>query len=455
MADRQRILVVDDDRDLVRLLTLRLGAAGFEVEAVSSGMEALDHLPAFQPHLVLTDLRMEGMDGIALFDAIRERHPTLPVVILTAYGTIPDAIEATRRGVSGYLTKPFESRELVAHLGKLLRVAGGGEGGFEDSTQERWREDIVSRSEAMREMLDRALRAARSDANILIQSPSGTGKELLAKAIHRASERAGQPFVPIDCSAIPESLLESELFGHTKGSFTGASQPRRGLVQAADGGTLFLDEVGDMPVGAQAKLLRVLEEREVRPLGSTTSVAVDVRVVAATHRDLERRIEEQAFREDLFYRLNVVKLELPPLAARREDIAPLANHFLQGIGGRSAVPVTAFAPEAMELLVAAPWPGNVRQLRNVVEQCAVLTPTPVIPESLVRKSLGGSPRELLSFAEARHRFEHDYLVTLLQMTEGNVSQAARLAERNRSEFYKLLRRHRLDPELFRPPSDEP
>jgi len=444
-----RILLVDDDPDLLRLLALRLRAAGYTVETAPSARQALARLAGFQPQLVITDLRMEEMDGIALFEAIHERQPTLPVVILTAHGTIPDAVEATQRGVAAYLTKPFDGRELLARVERLLRL-GAGEPFGEDAAGEAWCAETIGRSAAMRTLLAEARRVARSDANVLIQGASGTGKELLAKAMHRASARAAKPFVPINCSALPEPLLESELFGHAKGSFTGATYSHKGLFQAADGGTLFLDEVGDMPLAAQAKLLRALQAGEVRPLGATRAVAVDVRVIAATHRDLERAIEADEFREDLYYRLNVIALELPPLRERREDIAVLAHHFLGTVRDRCSEPVTGFAPEAMELLVSAPWPGNVRQLRNVVEQCAVLSTSPIVSESLVRKALRNKPRELRSFAEARERFEHEYLVQLLQITEGNVSQAARLAERNRSEFYKLLRRHDLDPELFRP-----
>jgi two-component system, NtrC family, response regulator GlrR len=301
----------------------------------------------------------------------------------------------------------------------------------------------------MEDLLKQVHRVADSEVSILIQSQSGTGKELLAKAIHQASTRRDKPFLAINCAAIPEPLLESELFGHSKGSFTGATSAHKGLFLAADGGTLFLDEIGDMPITFQAKLLRVLQDGEVRPVGSTQSVPVNVRVISATHTDLEQRVKAGTFREDLFYRLNVVMLELPPLASRREDIPLLANHLLGIARKRHNSQVKGFSPEAMELLVGAPWPGNVRQLLNVVEQVAVLSTTPIVPGNLVQKALRDKPGEILSLGEARDRFERDYLVQLLQITEGNVSQAARLAQRNRTEFYKLLKRHQLDPELFR------
>lgn len=446
---KENILLVDDDAGLLRLLSMRLTAAGYQVSTASSGEAALGKLAGLQPDVVVSDLRMDGMDGLALFEAIHERNPMIPVIILTAHGTIPDAVAATQRGVFGYLTKPFDSKELLNSIQRALQIHASGTSKGNTGGGTEWRQGIVSRSAAMEELLSRARRVAESDTSILIQSESGTGKELLARAIHRASQRSDEPFIAVNCSAIPEQLLESELFGHVKGSFTGATGNHKGLFVAAHGGTLFLDEIGDMPLAFQAKLLRSLQEKEVRPVGATRTEAVNVRVISATHRDLEHAITEGAFREDLYYRLNVVLLELPPLRERREDIPLLAAHFLRELALRNNQNQKAFAPEAMEQLVAAPWPGNVRQLLNVVEQTFILATGSLIPAAQVQKALRDKPGDLLSFAEARDRFERDYLVRLLQMTEGNVTQAARLAQRNRTEFYKLLNRHHLDPELFR------
>ena len=290
---------------------------------------------------------------------------------------------------------------------------------------------------------------AASDARVLITGESGTGKELVARAIHRASPRAAQPFVGVNCGAIPESLLESELFGHVKGAFSGAVGSHRGLFVAADGGTLFLDEIGDMPLPLQVKLLRVLQEGSVRPVGATQAVPVDVRVISATHRDLEVAMAEGQFREDLYYRLNVVSLRVPTLAERREDIALLANHFLLQLGEKYGKRVTGFAPDAIKALTTARWPGNVRQLHNVVEQVCALSTTPLIPLSLVQRALRTPSMEVLTYAQARERFERDYLVGLLKLTDGNVADAARLADRNRTEFYRLLQRHNLTAGQFR------
>ena len=301
----------------------------------------------------------------------------------------------------------------------------------------------------MDDLLRQAKRVADSDASVLIFGESGTGKELLARAIHRASPRRERAFVAVNCGAIPEPLLESELFGHTRGAFTGAVQAHKGLFQTADGGTVFLDEIGDMPLALQVKLLRVLQEGEVRPVGANEPIAVDVRVISATHRDLDAQKDTGQFREDLYYRLNVVSLKLPSLAERREDIPLLAAHFLRRLADRYKRPVPALAPEAMALLVAAPWPGNVRQFLNLLEQAVALVPTAVIPASLVQNALREDASALVPFEEARKEFERDYLVRLLKITGGNVSQAAALAKRNRTEFYKLLQRHHLEPSMFK------
>jgi two-component system response regulator GlrR len=437
--------LVDDDRDLLQLIAMRLQAAGYAVTAVESGEAALAALAVARPQVVVTDLRMQGMDGMGLFEAVHRDSPSLPVVILTAHGTIPEAVAATRRGVYSFLTKPFEPKVLLDTVAQAMRLSSPpGTGPAEE-----WSAEIITRSSGMQDLLAQARRVAASDASVCIFGQSGTGKELLARAIHRASPRREAPFVAVNCGAIPEGLLESELFGHKKGSFTGAVSDRRGLFQAAQGGTLFLDEVGDMPLPLQVKLLRALEERKIRPVGSHESFDVDVRVISATHRKLEERIASGEFREDLFYRLNVVKLYIPALAERREDIPLLANHFLTRLAERYRRGSLSFSPEAMQLLVSASWPGNVRQLLNVIEQAVALAPTEVMPESLVRQALDAGDTALTPLDEARKAFERDYLVRILKITGGNVTKAARLAGRNRTEFYRLLERHSLEPGMFK------
>ena len=442
------ILLVDDDPDLLKLITMRLSSVGYRVRTAASGDAALALLAVTRPGVVISDLRMPGIDGLQLFEAIHREHPALPVIILTAHGTIPDAVAATQRGVFGFLTKPFDSQELLQKVAAALRLAGDSPVENPNASGE-WRTGIITRSPRMEDLLRQARLVADSDASVLIYGDSGTGKELLARAIHRASPRRDKPFVAVNCGAIPEPLLESELFGHARGAFSGAVQAHKGLFQAADGGTIFLDEIGDMPLALQVKLLRVLQEGEVRPVGATQPIPVDVRVISATHRDLDAQKASGQFREDLYYRLNVVSLKLPPLADRREDIPLLATHSLRRLAERYKRPVPTLAPDAMALLIGAPWPGNVRQLLNLLEQAVALATTNLIPESLVQGALREDASVLVPFEEARKTFERDYLVRLLKITGGNVTQAALLAKRNRTEFYKLLQRHRLEPAMFK------
>ena len=443
------ILLVDDDPDLLRLLSMRLSGAGYRVTAAVSAEEALVKLAMERPQLVLSDVQLPGKDGLALFDAIRAQHPSLPVILLTAHGTIPDAVEATSRGVYTYLTKPFDGKALLDTIAQALAVEGAGEASSDGGEVEAWRAAIVSRSNRMAEVLAEAKLVAASDASVLIRGESGSGKELIANAIHLASPRASKPFIAVNCGAIPENLLESELFGHVKGAFTGAVANHPGLFQAANEGTLFLDEIGDMPVALQVKLLRVLQERMVRPVGASHAVPVDVRILSATHRDLDEAIVDGSFRKDLYYRLNVVSLALPTLAERREDIPLLAHHFLSRLALKYGRKVNGFAPDALKALTTASWPGNVRQLHNGVEQVTALATTPLVPLALVQRALRVPSMEVLSYTEARQRFERDYLVGLLKITDGNVADAARLADRNRTEFYRLMQKHGLTPGLFR------
>lgn len=442
MQRNAQILLVDDDPNLRRLLSLRLLGAGHEVQTASSGEEALASLASRRADIVITDLRMEEMDGIQLLEEIHRQWPSLPVLVITAHGTIPEAVTATQRGAVDFLAKPVDKADLLAHVDRALKNTSANDHGD-------WAAKIITRSNMMHELLAEAKMVADSDSSVLITGESGTGKELLARAIHEGSRRSDKPFVAINCSAMPEHLLESELFGHERGSFTDAKNSYTGLFRSANEGTLLLDEIGDMPLPLQAKLLRVLQDREVRPVGSTQSIPINVRVLSATHRDLTRAMEEGTFREDLYYRLNVVELRLPSLAERPEDIPLLANHFLKQLAEQRGEPPKVYAPEATEMLVRASWPGNIRQLANVVERNMALSTSRVIPAKLVRKSLGDSLGNLPSLQRARDEFMRSYLVRLLQITEGNVSRAARLAERNRSDFYKLLNRHHIDPGEFK------
>ena len=439
---RGRILLVDDDPGLLRLLSIRLRAEHYDVEAVESGEAALGALPVFRPDLVITDLRMEKMDGIGLLKEIQRQRPGLCVLLLTAHGTIPDAVEATQSGAFGFLTKPVDKQQLLDHVERAMKVTGV------VKSDEEWSSEIITRSPAMEACLQQARMVAGSDTRVLITGESGTGKELLARAIHKASPRRNGPFVAINCSAMAENLLESELFGHVKGAFTGAHKAHEGLFQAAEGGTLLLDEIGDMPVRLQVKLLRVLQEQQVRPVGATDAVRVNARVISATNQNLNDQMIGGRFREDLYYRLNVVHIRLPALRERREDVPLLIEHFLKQIADETGER-KVYSPEAVELLVANNWPGNIRQLFNTARQNVALSPTKVISPDQVRTALGEQANALPSFSQAREEFTRNYLAQLLQITGGNVSQAARLAKRNRTDFYKLLGRHQLNPEHFK------
>ena len=436
------LLLVDDDPCLLKLLGMRLTSEGYSVVTAESGQEGLRVLNREKVDLVISDLRMDEMDGMQLFTEIQKVQPGMPVIILTAHGSIPDAVAATQQGVFSFLTKPVDKDALYHAIDGALEQSA-------PATDDSWRESIVTRSPLMLRLLEQARMVAQSDVSVLINGQSGTGKEVFAQAIHNASPRSHKPFIAINCGALPEQLLESELFGHARGAFTGAVSNREGLFQAAEGGTLFLDEIGDMPAPLQVKLLRVLQERKVRPLGSNRDIDIDVRIISATHRDLPKAMARGEFREDLYYRLNVVSLKIPALAERTEDIPLLANHLLRQSAERHKPFVRAFSTDAMKRLMTASWPGNVRQLVNVIEQCVALTSSPVISDALVEQALEGENTALPTFVEARNQFELNYLRKLLQITKGNVTHAARMAGRNRTEFYKLLSRHELEANDFK------
>ncbi len=438
---RGTVLLVDDDPDVLNLLETWLKGAGFRVVTADSGSAALAQLGQSRPDLVVTDLFMEEMDGMTLVTRIHAANPLMPVIMLSGQAQIPDAVKATHLGTSAFLTKPVAKEKLIEEVERHMRPPRAAEGAFGAS--------IIHASAVMAELLEQAELVAQGDITVFISGETGTGKEVLARAIHEGSPRHEFPFIGVNCGAIPEQLLESELFGHEKGAFTGANNKHEGLFLAANGGTLFLDEIGDMPLDLQVKLLRVLQDFEVRPVGSTRSLPVNVRIISATHNNLEELVANGEFREDLYYRLNVVPLTMPRLAERPDDIPLLLDHFLAQHATRSGAKKKRFAPDAMAYLAAASWPGNIRQLMNVVELCATLSKGDIIPLAMAQRGLRQEPVAIKTLKEAKSEFERNYLVSVLRIAGGNVASAARIAGRNRTEFYKLLNQYELDPAEFR------
>lgn len=438
-----KILVVDDDSDILLLLSKWLSNEGFNVVTAASGEEAVTKLDITQPNLVITDLFMGGISGMEVLTEVHKNNPLLPVIMLSGQAQIPDAVRATHLGSAAFLTKPVKQDELLDQVKHALRLDA------QHREESPISKNIIYRSKEMAELIELAELVADSDVTVFISGATGTGKEILAKAIHDASARRDKPFIAVNCGAIPEQLLESELFGHEKGAFTGANIKHDGLFQAANGGTVFLDEIGDMPLSLQVKLLRVLQDLQVRPVGSTRSYPIDVRIISATHRDLEQAVKNGEFREDLYYRLNVVPVRMLPLAERREDIPLLAAHFLRNSTGKAKKKEKHFAPDALDYMMEATWPGNVRQLINVVELCTTLCKTETIPASLVQKALQDKPGEFQTLKDAKQEFERNYLIGVLRITNGHVANSARISGKNRTEFYKLLNQHDIDPAEFR------
>jgi len=443
-----KILVVDDDKNLIELVKMRLESAGYEVTAALKEEDAMETLQGQTFDLAIVDLQLVHMDGISLMEDFHLILPEMPVIILTAYGSIESAVEAMKRGAYSYLTKPFDPRDLLLQIERALenrrltseieRLKGLLEERYDFS-------NVVAKSEKMQRVLEGVSRIAKTDSTVFIHGESGTGKELIAKAIHLASERKNRSFVAINCAALPETLLESELFGHEKGAFTGAIRNKKGLFTQAHEGTIFLDEIGDMALSTQGKLLRVLQEQQFYPIGSEKPIEVNVRVIVATNKNLEDQAKQGLFREDLFYRIHVIPVFLPPLRERKEDIPPLVEYFLKRFSQQMKKEVKGLAPSAMQRLMLYDWPGNVRELENTMEYAVAMTNHNVITEEFILQTKAALiPDETLKpLKEARDTFEKSYLIHLLQICGGNVSKAARLAGKYRADFYELLKKHDL------------
>jgi len=447
-----RILIVDDEESIRDVLRQLFEYEGHEVETAASGAAALAGLDGSRPDAVFLDVKMPGMDGLEVLERIRASSPVTPVVMISGHATIDTAIEATRRGAYDFLEKPLDTDRLLVTLRNVLEVRGLSESvaRFRSEVEERYR--IVGESSAIRRVMERVERVAPTDTRVLVTGENGTGKELVARAIHRLSRRSDRPFVEVNCAAIPSELIESELFGHVKGSFTGAVQDRAGRFEQADGGTLFLDEVGDMSTAAQAKVLRALEEGRVRRVGGQKAKEVDVRVISATNKELDREIEQGGFREDLYYRLNVVPIHVPPLRDRREDIPRLVEHFVELMRMREGLPARTFSPEAIDRLRDLEWPGNVRELRNTVERLLILSSGERVSPADVELLVGGGGKgrdaeeallQSATYADFKEHSERLFLLAKLRDHDWNVSETARSLDMPRSNLYKKMERYDL------------
>lgn len=457
------ILVADNDSSIVQQLEKEFGSAGFSVLTAKDGKQAMELLEEHPVDTVLTDLLMPRMNGLELLKWVKSVSPSLPVIIMTAHGTIENAIEAAELGAYDYVVKPFNFTDLMLRIRKAVdryKLATRIENLEDTLHQVSAFEEIIGRSRNMQDIFRRMAMVAKSDATVMIYGESGTGKELVARGIHRLSARKDGPFVPVSCGALPTELLENELFGHVRGAYTGAHISRKGLLEEAHRGTLFLDEIGEMSPAIQVKLLRVIQEREFRPLGSTNTVKVDVRILGATNQDLAEAVKEGTFREDLYFRLNVISIILPPLRERKEDIPLLANHFLKKYSQREGKTIREFTPEVMHRLIAYPWPGNVRELENKVEQAVVMASHEVIglhdvffPEDMKQGGFSSlvsmEQNEFPSFKEAKQAFEREYIIQVLKMNQGNVSQAAKQARKDRKDFYAVMKKYNIDPDAYR------
>ena len=449
--DKPKILVVDDDKNLLDLIKLRLEASGYDVYAVDNEEKAIKTANNEIFEVAVVDLQLINQDGISLMEQLHLVQPHLTAIILTAHGSIESAVEAMGRGAFNYLTKPFDSKELISQIEKgreksrlTIKI-----GKLKQHMGERFTfSNIIAKSQSMLEVLDQVVKVAQTDSNIAIYGASGTGKELIAKAIHISSPRKAYPFLAINCAAIPESLLESELFGYVKGAFTGAVKDSKGLFSRANRGTLFLDEIGDMCLSIQAKLLRVLQERTFTPLGSEKYVSADVRVIVATNKDLREEVKNGNFREDLFYRVHVIPVQLPLLKDRKDDIPLLVEHFIRKNREITDKNTISISSAAMHKLMLHDWPGNVRELENAVEYALAMTNDNIIAEDHILQ-VENDEDELLTLKDARAGFEKNYLENILTITGGNVSKASELAGKYRADMYNLMKKHDISPNDFK------
>jgi len=453
MSDHKgKILVVDDDRNILQVIQMRLESGGYHVIKTTGAEKALKLAEKEPFDLAMIDLKLDDQDGILLMQNIRHIIPDLPVIILTAHGTIDSAVDAMKKGAYSYLTKPFDGHELLMQINNCLETSKLSKEvkQLQRLVKERYGFDnIIGRSEKMKKVFEQVTLAAVTDSNVYIEGKSGTGKELIAKTLHVASERKDHPFIALNCAAIPENLMESELFGYEKGAFTGADKNKKGLIAEASFGTFFLDEISEMPLSMQVKVLRVLEEKEFYPVGGRQIVKMHARLIAASNKNLEQEVKNGRFREDLYYRIHVIPIKLPTLNERKEDIPILSRHFLKKISVEMGKKINEFSTDAMQKLISYPWPGNIRELENTIECAIAMAKRNIITEDLILQTQNVHPESLKSFKDAKENFEKNYLIQLFELTKGNVSQAAKLAGKYRADVYELIKKYNIKLADFR------
>jgi DNA-binding NtrC family response regulator len=457
IMENHKILVVDDDAGVRRLLKYKLEFSGYDVDTAINGHEAFEKIKKGNNwDLVITDLMMPKMNGDELLRSLQEYNPDIPVMMITAYGSVEHAVKSLKQGACDYITKPIQLEELFIKVSNILEK--------QDmkiqirQLQEKLRQtigttEIIGTSKAIQETFKQITMVARSDVSVIILGESGTGKELVANAVHSASDRSNKPFIPVNCGALPQDLLENELFGHVKGAYTGAHSSQKGLFQEAVGGTIFLDEITEMSLSTQVKLLRVLQEGEIKPVGTPKSVKVDVRVLAASNKDILKEVEKGNFREDLYYRLNVVTIEVPPLRKRKEDIPLLANYFLKKYTNQFNKKIEGISQEAVEKLISYEWPGNVRELENKIQQAILMSKTKQISPDDLSIWVEPEVRPLRNFQDAKDEiiadFERNYIIRALKIYSGNISQASKKAGKDRKSFWRIMKKYDIDPDKFR------
>ncbi len=447
-----KILVVDDDQNILKVIKLRLEANNYRVATTLQAEAAVKIAKNKIIDLALVDLKLASKNGIELMEELHQIDPEMPIIILTAYGTIKNAVQAMKKGAYNYLTKPFDDQELLLQIknGLEKRSLSKEVKRLRDMVKEKHGlESIVGKSKKMKNIMEQVTQAAKTDSTIYVYGESGTGKELIAKNLHIASSRKNFPFLTINCAAIPETLLESELFGYEKGAFTGATRSKKGFFVLAHKGTLFLDEISEMSLAMQAKLLRVLEAKEFYPLGSEKAVKVDARIIVASNKNLEKEVDKGTFRKDLFYRIYVIPIKLPPLREKKEDILLLAKFFLQKCTKKMKKDMKGFSASASQKLMLHHWPGNVRELENTIERAVAMSIKDVITEDLILPTQEIEKKGLQPLKNAKEDFEKDYLLQLIGLTQGNVTQAAKLAGKYRADLYELLKKYNLKPTDFR------